>query len=473
MKTFDNIFFENNFLKEVYFERIYNNLLQEEILGNIAVVYHRSSTDDFQNIFKQKDLQFGRGAGSMYGKGLYTVYTLESTTNNNDAKKIYGNFIYKFKASIYNMFIFDFPVYQKVNPRSTVDTFIDEQIKKYRLCSVVNAQSLEEIKKICKNSYLADPINKLPFEHSTSNAALTLYDIIEKNFRKRYIGTVGGPCDGIIFKGAHDGQVAVFWNPYILIPIAKSRDNAKTWTKFSLEEFKKYLSDAQKLVGQYSKDHIYIENFKQLIDSINNKNNIDVPELYGFNLKINKKDNKNINILCIRKFDSKGAYYENLYFNLVTLDRNALKGKSYFNIDVFEGDCLISSDMKRNILPNKVIGNVLIKGDYSKNNTINDWSWLPRHITGNLIIGKDMKHIKSMNNFPKVEGKILLYEYNYLDFEALKMLLTYNGFSTVQKKYLRRSLNNKNKLFTMKQFFELKRMRESLTFEDIYKQCLR
>ena len=56
-------------------------LLTERVYGAQAVVYHGSETDPDVLIpaFLNDTFEPGRGAGDMYGKGLYCVYDLHGT----------------------------------------------------------------------------------------------------------------------------------------------------------------------------------------------------------------------------------------------------------------------------------------------------------------------------------------------------------------------------------------------------------
>ena len=53
-------------LKKIYFEDIY---------GNQAMVYHRSSSDKLEQLIKT---QFKPGSGNMYGSAFYSTYNLTS-----------------------------------------------------------------------------------------------------------------------------------------------------------------------------------------------------------------------------------------------------------------------------------------------------------------------------------------------------------------------------------------------------------
>ena len=54
-----------------------NRILQEEVFGAQSFVYHGSYTSpkDFIKLLASDEFAPGLGAGSAYGRGLYTVYT--------------------------------------------------------------------------------------------------------------------------------------------------------------------------------------------------------------------------------------------------------------------------------------------------------------------------------------------------------------------------------------------------------------
>ena len=55
-------------------------IINEEVYGNIATVYHRSQTppDIFKEILEKNEWKSDIGVGNMYGPGLYTVFTKSS-----------------------------------------------------------------------------------------------------------------------------------------------------------------------------------------------------------------------------------------------------------------------------------------------------------------------------------------------------------------------------------------------------------
>ena len=85
---------------------IRETLLLEEVYGAQAVVYHGTKADPQALISALLNDEFvpGKGAGSMYGKGLYTVYDLTGTQTEDGE---YGAHVIKLKLNLYGYIIFD------------------------------------------------------------------------------------------------------------------------------------------------------------------------------------------------------------------------------------------------------------------------------------------------------------------------------------------------------------------------------
>jgi hypothetical protein len=104
---------KNQLLKE-YIQRQVKTLLKEEVYGNKAIVYHRTklNIEQLNDIFFNKKWSFGSNAGSMYGSGLYTTYSLESQMND-IMLHTYGKNIIKFSVNLKNFLICDYKEFQK------------------------------------------------------------------------------------------------------------------------------------------------------------------------------------------------------------------------------------------------------------------------------------------------------------------------------------------------------------------------
>lgn len=229
-------------------------LINEEIYGNLASVYHRSRNkpEDIVKWLEKGEWKSGTGAGNMYGLGLYTVFTLSSNS------KTYGSYLYKIHVKgIKNFFIFLPEIYNKVfGTNFDYDRIIAEQNKRFGI----------NVKKY------TDFVNSGSKLHSK--------------------------CAGIIFHGDHDGDVCIIFEPKNAIFNKYSIDNGKTWK--SIEMSKEYKSNALNKGGEIKS---YISKFKDYIKNneygnfIPIKNNYKIKRLKGIKFKeiseLLKKETRN------------------------------------------------------------------------------------------------------------------------------------------------------------------------------------
>jgi hypothetical protein len=186
---------------------IRETLLLEEVYGAQAVVYHGTKADPQVLISALLNDEFvpGKGAGSMYGKGLYTVYDLAGTQTDTGA---YGDHVIKLKLNLYGYIIFDPEIALKVYkaPLSIVEQAqevgVDEEIVE-KLKGVVTG----------KNLY-------------TSVAAE-----IASKFLK-------GQVKGLVYTGSRDGRCALVYDPTTAVPIAWKNVQSKIWTQVDRESIK-------------------------------------------------------------------------------------------------------------------------------------------------------------------------------------------------------------------------------------------
>ena len=178
---------------------IHETLLTEEVYGAQAVVYHGTQADPVQLVSALLNDEFrpGEGAGSMYGKGLYTVYDLKGTETE---RGNYGPHIIKLKLNLYGYIIFDPDVALKVYkaPLSIV-----EQAQEIGLSGDI----IEKLRSV-----------KIDPNKSTSTAALAASKLLK------------GQVKGIVFTGSSDGRVAVVYDPTTAVPIAWKDFQDMGWT---------------------------------------------------------------------------------------------------------------------------------------------------------------------------------------------------------------------------------------------------
>lgn len=184
---------------------------KEDIHGNMATVYHRTSASNLINSVYTEGFKPGNGA--MYGRGFYSTYLLSSQEKPNMANS-YGDIVVKFAVQVRDFFFFDFDEFRKVSLyktlRSTPDTFIQDQIDYYKISPKI-------------------PFNPDASYGYTSEIALWLYTNSDLDRKVK----------GIVFTGARDGAVVVSYDPDLIYPLAYRIDGQKEFEK--VEKNKDYL----------------------------------------------------------------------------------------------------------------------------------------------------------------------------------------------------------------------------------------
>jgi hypothetical protein len=208
------------------------SLLKEEVYGTIATVYHGTdkSPEEFLKIFETGDLsnyqstgwKIGKGVGSSYGHGLYTVW--DKSENNNTFMGDYGKWIYKFKVNLYGFIIFHEDICKKVYGKSLTP--------------------LEQLKLLGKENDVKD----LPLEYSEAlSQPLTKGKYPSAPLAYRASNFLKGRVNGIIFMSLlGDGPVVVIYDPDIVTPMSWTKYDTRTqeidpWTTWNASEIKQSL----------------------------------------------------------------------------------------------------------------------------------------------------------------------------------------------------------------------------------------
>ena len=192
--------------------QIVNNTLTEEIYGNIATVYHRFPSADskkvrsfFEGTYENTNhIDFDK-----HSKGLYTTFNMDSQLSKKgytNMEEVYGNRIVKIAIkNIHNYMFLDFDQYkQKINPKASKSTYINEQLKKFGIEKYFS--SLDE------------------------DSHVTFSRTVE---RKKLFDKVAG----VVYHGRHDGDCILIYNNKNIMPLGVSTDNGNTWINYS--DFKK------------------------------------------------------------------------------------------------------------------------------------------------------------------------------------------------------------------------------------------
>jgi len=263
----------------------YINLLTEEIVGNLATVYHRGDENKLNHLLNKTYRNRSHIDFGYYNKALYTTTDMASQLNQvgnkNNMKKLYGDYIIKlvFKG-ISNCWFCDYDEYKKFN-NCTIDNWKEQQLKKFNI--------IEEDQKKTLGFFNSDK------EH-TSNHVL-----VSRFFEAR--GIIGKIIKGIQYKGKYDGNCLLIYDWSTAVPVAVSSDEGKTWEK--VDKTKTSFSR-----NNFNKND-YIDNHKKLkeikFNFKNEKDNIDcskqgITTLFGAPKKVNGYFDCEYNNLTSLKF---------------------------------------------------------------------------------------------------------------------------------------------------------------------------
>lgn len=166
--------------------------INEEVYGGLSTVFHR--TGGYEDIEAIQKSGFRSGESSMYGRGIYTTYSLKSQLNAAMGDN-YGEYIIKSKINNNRILFLDTEQAKKVYGENY--SLVD-QLK------IINP-ALEISKKIQKisNRLLKNP-------KYTSDYALEILE--DKSVKKSIYG--------ISFTGKQDGQVLVVYKPELITPMS-------------------------------------------------------------------------------------------------------------------------------------------------------------------------------------------------------------------------------------------------------------
>jgi hypothetical protein len=195
-------------------------LLNEEVYGTIATVYHgsRQPPEEFIEVFEDESGKVGwevsKGAGSAYGHGLYTVWM---QTRHQTFTGGYGDWIYKFKVNLYGFIIFDDAVCRKVYGSSITP--------------------LEQLERLGKKNFIQRLSNRI--KESLSQPPVR--DERSSHTAREVSKFLAGAVNGIVFFGGIDGPVVLIYDPNIVTPMAYAElENAQMdiWKKWNPEKIR-------------------------------------------------------------------------------------------------------------------------------------------------------------------------------------------------------------------------------------------
>jgi len=191
-------------------------LLLEDIQHKHARVYHGSESppSKFIQWLEKDEFRTGEGGGSLFGKGLYTVYDLNGSST---ARGIWGDYIYKLKVNLYGMISF-IP--------SVTETIYGKRLEPY-----------EQAKLLGYKKRIVDLLNDSDY----------FYEFIDEANIIFASKSLSGSVKGIIYNRESDGNVVVIYDAAVVIPLAHSvldlikdryLSEDEKWTKISKDEVK-------------------------------------------------------------------------------------------------------------------------------------------------------------------------------------------------------------------------------------------
>jgi hypothetical protein len=190
---------------------IHETLLLEEVYGAQAIVYHGTKAPPQVLIRALLDDTFkpGKGAGDMYGKGLYAVHKLEGTQTESGR---YGPRILKLKVKLDDYIIFDRDVATRVYGKPLLP-------QEQALRAEVDDTIVEKLGE-ARFSRLFDPGE---FSSDTAEKA------------SRFLA---GRCKGIVYTGRNDGRCVLVYDPTTVVPMAWKHIGAKAWNSVEKSSLK-------------------------------------------------------------------------------------------------------------------------------------------------------------------------------------------------------------------------------------------
>ena len=186
------------------------NLINEEIIGNTAIVYHRGDKNKLNHLLKQTYSNSSHIDFRKYNKALYTTTNMTSQLNQagnlNDMKSTYGDFIIKlaFKG-VSNCWFCSYDEYKKYN-NCTIDNWKEQQFKKFNI-----GKEYWELLSGNKENFTANHTN------------------VSKFFEEHNL--LGTRIKGIQYNGKYDGDCLLIYDWSTAVPLAISNNEGKTWEK--------------------------------------------------------------------------------------------------------------------------------------------------------------------------------------------------------------------------------------------------
>lgn len=225
--------------------------LNEEFRGNDFYVYHVAQENTLNSIFKFGFEAFYTASkvGNAYGRGVYSTFSLESSVSNAHRGE-YGRIILRCRVkSLRSFLIWDEEIAKKV--------YGGHWRIESQLALILSPKCFQKL----KNG------NAIPGSHFWSDGSSDAFTqmINSKDYTSRnahvadwytkYDKDFESVVKGYIFKGPHDGDVAVIRDFKNVYPVEYSQDYGRTWKHIQEDvKFKDYVLndvDLKLEVGRY------------------------------------------------------------------------------------------------------------------------------------------------------------------------------------------------------------------------------
>jgi hypothetical protein len=226
--------------------------------NNFETVYQITKKSNLQSIFNGGfDAAYLKsGGGNMYGRGIYSTFTLRSTLNNLKGGSIYGNTIVKIKVDSFDRFL--------IFNRRIAEKYYGENAPMDRQIELL-FKGTKYLDKIKKSHYYYDIIRERRQSSLCAQALLMALNGLGNNS-----DMILNECNirGFIFVGGHDGEVAVIRDMKSLIPVAYSNDEGETWNTSLFSEMTLQNSlqryDADVFLGGDTKNYKETINYRMI-----------------------------------------------------------------------------------------------------------------------------------------------------------------------------------------------------------------
>lgn len=322
-------------------------LLNEEIYGNTATVYHRCDENKLKLIIERTYQNQSHVHFANYDQALYTTYNMQSQMGQGKTQKYgdmhsYGNYVIKFAVKgVENFFFTNKQEYLKFHPNFKGIDFIRQQL----IDAGAGAKALKDFDNLLDR-----------------NDHISIGNFLEHE------GYIPSRFKGLQYNGKHDGDCLLIFDYTTVVPLSITKDDGKTWEKvqdfvkehnINANNFKK-----EKLKNFRKNDLVKKEKQSRKIVPFHIQNNnlsidYDIEDIVKFKSYKQQLQYKDFNNLTINS-NVKRLYLEDMDFKKATIndtDLHFVFKRCNFDTLIFNkrDDAINSIDGEINVLEYKPI----------------------------------------------------------------------------------------------------------------------